>query len=105
MRTFLIAACASLACGATAGAFEDLPAGPAIKSALTPAPTGLARPGRTIAAFAVDERLVTVNAYGRRARARLNGDLEELHNARAMGRVYDGAPQPALVTLELSVRF
>ncbi len=105
MRTLLIAACASLACGATAGAFEDRQAAPSLTGALAPSQAGLARPGRTIAAFVVDERLVTVNAYGRRARARLNGDVEGLRHERAMGRVYEGAPQPALVTLELSVKF
>ncbi len=60
---------------------------------------------RTLAAFAVEDRLVTMSAYGRRARARMNGDIDALREARAMGKVFDGAPQPALVTFELSVRF
>lgn len=105
MRTFLIAACVSLGWAASAGAFEDLPASLSNKSAGAPAAQGLSRPGRTLAAFALNDRMMTVNAYGRRARARLNGDMEGLRHARAMGRVYDGAPQPALVTLELSVKF
>lgn len=105
MRIILIAVCASLGCAASAAAFEG--AEPRIPSLRIEAPTlhEAARPGRTIAAFAVEERLVTLNAYGRRARARLNGDIDGLRHTRAMGKVFEGAPQQALLTVELSVKF
>lgn len=63
------------------------------------------RGGRRIAAFTVDERTVTLSAYGRRARARAIGNIEDVHHARVMGKVFDGAPQPALLTLEVSLKF
>ena len=73
----------------SASAFEEAPAFPRSKPLAQEVPSGSPR---TIAAFAIDDRLVTLSAYGRR-------------EARAMGKVFDGAPQPALVTFELSVKF
>lgn len=61
--------------------------------------------GRTIAALAIDDRIVTVTAYGRRARARAMDNVEDIRQARAMGKVFDGAPQPALLTVEISLKF
>jgi len=105
MRIALTAACASLGCAASAAASEGAaPRMPSLRLE-PPALYEAARPGRMIAAFAVEERLVTLNAYGRRARARLNGDVEGLRHTRAMGKVFDGAPQQALLTVELSVKF
>jgi hypothetical protein len=86
----------------SAAAFEGTPA---LLHAQPFAQEAPARPPRTIAAFAIDDRVITLSAYGRRARARMNGDVAGLREARAMGKVFDGAPQPALVTLELSVKF
>ncbi len=86
----------------SASAFEEAPAFPRSKPLAQEVPSGSPR---TIAAFAIDDRLVTLSAYGRRARARMNGDVAGLREARAMGKVFDGAPQPALVTFELSVKF
>ena len=63
------------------------------------------RGGRTIAAFALEERTVTLSAYGRRARARAMGDAEDVQHARAMGKVFRDAPQPALLTLEMRLHF
>lgn len=63
------------------------------------------RRGRTIAAFALDEQTVTLSAFGRRARARSLGNEADIRHARAMGKVFDGAPQPALFTVELSLKF
>ncbi len=65
----------------------------------------LRRAGRTLAAFEVGEQAVTVAAFGRRARARALGNADDIRHARAMGKVFDGAPQPALVTFEVSLRF
>ncbi|MFN3960417.1 MAG: hypothetical protein ACK4NP_10935 [Parvularculaceae bacterium] len=105
MRIILITACASLGCAASAAAFENAaPSAPSMRLE-APALQEAARPGRMIAAFAVEDRVVTLSAYGRRARARLNGDVEGLRHARAMGKVFDGAPQQALLTVELSVKF
>jgi hypothetical protein len=106
MRLAGLTFCASLGFMASAAAFEDAPsrhAGFEGPGAL--APHAGARSPKTIAAFAVAERLVTLNAYGRRARARINGDADALKHARAMGKVFEGAPQPALVTFEFSVKF
>jgi hypothetical protein len=96
------------ATAAPASAFERMGGGvDAMGAAIAHEPhvPPVRRAGRTLAAFELAEREITVGAYGRRARARLNGDAEGLRHARAMGKVFDGAPQPALVTLEFSVKF
>lgn len=102
MRMTGLAMCASAGFMGSAVAFEG---GPAFPRSQPPAQEVPSRTSRTIAAFAVDDRLVTLSAYGRRARARMNGDVAGLREARAMGKVFEGAPQPALVTFELSVKF
>ncbi len=102
MRMTGLAVFASAGFMGSAAAFEGAPASPRSQPLAQEAP---ARSARTIAAFAIDDRLITLSAYGRRARARMNGDVAGLREARAMGKVFDGAPQPALVTFELSVKF
>lgn len=72
---------------------------------LKPCAPAVRRAGRTIAAFDVGDQAVTFVAYSRRARARAMGNAEDMRRARAMGKVFDGAPQPALITLELSMKF
>lgn len=63
------------------------------------------RAGRTVAAFEIGEQAISLAAYGRRARARAMGDAAEIRQARAMGKVFDGAPQPALLTFEVRLHF
>lgn len=64
-----------------------------------------ARRGHVVTAFDVAGAPVFVKAYGRKARARLFDGARELHEARAMKAVFDGAPQPALVTFEIRIPF
>lgn len=63
------------------------------------------RAGRTIATIDLGKQAVTFAAYGRRARARALGNSAEILHARAMGKVFEGGPQPALVTFEVSLKF
>ncbi len=86
-------------------AFDELRLGahalPAIERESPVAP----RPGRALGALVVDGRPVTFTAFGRRARARALNNFDEVRHARAMGKVFDGAPQPAIFTLTATVRF
>lgn len=63
------------------------------------------RGGFPVAEFSVDGRQVSVNAYGRRMRARALDATDALHRARIDRKIYDGAPSPSLVTLEVSLSF
>jgi hypothetical protein len=110
MRTAFvtISALTAFAIATPAAAFERESGGEKKSLALyalephTPAPR---RAGRTIAEFDVGDQAVTVAAYGRRARARAMGNADDVRHARAMGKVFDGAPQPALLTFEVSLKF
>lgn len=64
-----------------------------------------ARRGRAITHVEIAGEAVSLNAYGRRARARMLGATKELEEARELGGVFEGAPQPALVTIEASLSF
>lgn len=64
-----------------------------------------ARRGHPIAMFEIAGESVALAAYGRKARARMFDASRELREARAMSRVFEGAPQPALVTFEMRVSF
>ncbi len=104
----ILAFCLGLAFESPALAFEsassDAEALQALFAQGRDAPA-LRRTGRTIVAFAIEDQAVVLTAYGRRARARAMGNAEDIWRARAMGKVFDGAPQPALLTVELSLRF
>lgn len=63
------------------------------------------RRGYPVAEFSVDGRQVVVNAYGRRMRARALDNMDALRRARVEHKVLDGAPAPALLTLEVSINF
>lgn len=63
------------------------------------------RRGHEIASFEFAGAPVSVAAYGRKARARRFDARDALREARVMSRVYEGAPQPALVTVEMRVSF
>ncbi len=73
--------------------------------ALEPHAPAMRRAGRTIAAFEVGDQAVTLAAYGRRARSRAMDNAEDVRHARAMGKVFAGAPQPALLTFEMRFHF
>lgn len=98
----------ALAAGTPASAFEIEGSGRKASLALyalEPQAPLVRRAGRTLAAFDVGDQAMTLTAYGRRARARAMGNGEDVRHARAMGKVFDGAPQPALLTFELSLKF
>ncbi len=110
MRTFFVAiALLTSVVGATpASAFErgagEQKAQPT-PYALEPQVLAVQRSGRTLAAFYIGDRAVTLAAYGRRARARAMGNADDVRHARAMAKVFDRAPQPALLTFEVSLKF
>lgn len=106
MRVAGLILCLNVAAIGPAAAFEGAPARATVIQGLQPLPPPTAAASRrTLAAFSIDDRLVTLNAYGRRSRARMNGDIDGLREARAMSKVFSGAPQPALITFELSMKF
>lgn len=98
----------AFAAGTPASAFEHERSGKQatlVLYALEPQAPVPRRAGRTFAAFDIGDQAMTLTAYGRRARARAMGNADDVHQARAMRKVFTGAPQPALLTLELSLRF
>ena len=99
-RTTLIAA---VLCSCAAGT----PAGAQAQEGYAPfeVTRSAARRGHPIAKLDVAGAPVFLKAYGRKARARQFDSFRELHEARAMKQVFDGAPQPALVTFEARVPF
>lgn len=68
-------------------------------------PPSASHAGRKIAQFEVGYLPVTLAAFGRKARARVIGNADEVRLERAMGKVIQGAPQPALLTFEMRVHF
>jgi len=58
-----------------------------------------------IAELGLGGRTMSVMAYGPNARARAVGRVKETRNARAMTRVFPGAPAPAIVTIEARISF
>ena len=110
MRTIFvtISALTAFAIATPAAAFERVSGGEKKSLALyvlEPHAPAARRAGRTLAAFDVGDQSVTLAAYGRRARARAMGNADDVRHARAMGKVFDGAPQPALLTLEMRFDF
>jgi hypothetical protein len=99
---------AGLLAASPASAFDESPGGADILEAVV-ATGELAseapRRGRMLAAFAINDQIMTLAAYGRRARARAMDNADDVRHARAMGKVFTGAPQPALVTLEMRLHF
>ncbi|MFZ5617707.1 MAG: hypothetical protein ACOZAA_10370 [Pseudomonadota bacterium] len=63
------------------------------------------RRGHEITSFELAGAPISVTAYGRKARARLFDSREALREARVMSRVYEGAPRPALITVEMRLSF
>ncbi len=58
-----------------------------------------------IAEFSVAGAPVTVNAYGRKARARMLGAMQESDEARKLGGAFDRAARPAVMTVEARLSF
>ncbi len=104
----MIGAVTALAGATPAAALDRAPGGDQRSLelyALAPQAPAAHRAGRKIAAFNVGDQAVTLTAYGRRARARAMGNADNVRQARAMGKVFYGAPQPALFTLEIRLHF
>lgn len=60
---------------------------------------------REIASFDVAGAPVSVNAYGRKARARAVGAVQESEELRRLSGAFDPAARPAIVTFEAKVSF
>ena len=60
---------------------------------------------REIATFQVAGAPVSVNAYGRKARARAVGAVKESDELRRLSGAFDPAARPAIVTFEAKVSF
>ena len=60
---------------------------------------------REIASFEVAGAPVSLNAYGRKARARAVGAVQESEELRRLSGAFDPAARPAIVTFEAKVSF
>jgi len=60
---------------------------------------------REFASFEVAGAPVSLNAYGRKARARAVGSTQESDELRKLGGAFDRAARPAILTIEASVSF
>lgn len=58
-----------------------------------------------IVSFEVAGAPVAVNAYGRKARARAVGAVQESEELRRLSGAFDPAARPALVTIEAKISF
>lgn len=99
MRAIMMVCCAGLfATAAEAGEAEPYFA--AFDVAQSPAPHS-----REIAAFDLAGAPVSVNAYGRKERARAMGASEESDELRKLSGAFDRTARPAVVTIEAQIRF
>ena len=103
MRAFIFIFCAAAA-GAGAPSPADAQSAPPSWTSLEKDAV-LGRRGYPIAEFSVDGRQVQVNAYGRKMRARALDNMDALRRARVEHKIHEGAPAPALLTLEVSLSF
>jgi len=60
---------------------------------------------REFASFDLAGAPVSLNAYGRKARARAVGAVQESDELRKLGGAFDRAVRPAVLTIEASVSF
>lgn len=63
------------------------------------------RRGVAITSFDVAGAPVSINAYGRKARARRFDSMEEMKDQRRQAAAFDGDAKPALMTVEMRVHF
>jgi hypothetical protein len=65
----------------------------------------VARRGVSLAAFDVVGAPLSINAYGRKARARLFDAMAETRDLRRQAAAFDESARPALLTLEMRLHF
>ncbi len=102
MRTILMILVAATVGGAGSPAVAQAPDDGYAPFEVTRSPV---RRGHEITAFELAGESVALNAYGRKARARQFDASEALKEQRAMGEVFEDAPQPSLVTIEARLSF
>ncbi len=101
MRTIAIFLATGLCAAATpADAQEAEPHFAPFDVVQSPAPGA-----KAITEFDLAGAPVSLNAYGRKARARMLNATEESDEARKLGGAFDRAARPAVVTIEARVSF
>lgn len=99
MRAILLMICAGLL--ATEAAAEDgEPHFDAFEVSQSPSPRAHA-----IARFEIGGAPMSLNAYGRKARAQILGETRESAAARQLAGAFDPAAKPAVVTFEARLSF
>lgn len=100
MRTAIIILCATLGASAANAGDLDEPHFAPFEVTQSSAPTE-----RTVAGFEFAGAPVEINAYGREARARATGALQESNELRKLSGAFDRASGPAVVTIEARISF